>query len=212
MNIRLKAEEQFKILCSDDIYFIMQRVLLRENKIDRNREHLWTISLDTAHKILNIELVSMGSINQLIVEPMEVFSVPLQKRAVRVVLVHNHPSGELKPSETDKDITDRMIQCGLILHVPLLDHLIITEKTFLSFADSGLLKKLEASKKYVPEYKLKQLLKEQVTQEVTKTVENKKSLEMAKAMKAKGYKVEEIAELTGLSKQVIRGIKMKSLK
>lgn len=212
MNIRLKAEEQFKILCSDDIYFIMQRVLLRENKIDRNREHLWTISLDTAHKILNIELVSMGSINQLIVEPMEVFSVPLQKRAVRVVLVHNHPSGELKPSETDKDITDRMIQCGLILHVPLLDHLIITEKTFLSFADSGLLKELEASKKYVPEYKLKQLLKEQVTQEVTKTVENKKSLEMAKAMKAKGYKVEEIAELTGLSKQVIRGIKMKSLK
>lgn len=206
MNIRLKKEE-IKILCSGDIYYIMQRVLLRENRIDRNREHLWTISLDTAHKILNIELVSMGSINQLIVEPMEVFSVPLQKRAVRVVLVHNHPSGELKPSEADKDITDRMIQCGLLLHVPVLDHLIITEKTFLSFADSGLLKELEASKKYVPEYKLKQALKKQVRDEVTKDIENKKALEMAKVMKAKGEPVEKIMEYTGLTKQAIQRIK-----
>lgn len=71
MNIRLKKDEERKVLCSDDIYGIMQKILLRENKIDRNREHLWTISLDTAHKVLNIELVSMGRVNKLIMEPME---------------------------------------------------------------------------------------------------------------------------------------------
>ena len=59
MYIKLTASQKVKILCSDDIYGIMQRVLLRENKIDRNREHFWTISLDNVHKILNIELVSL---------------------------------------------------------------------------------------------------------------------------------------------------------
>ncbi len=191
MTVKLKTKEKVKILCSDDIYFIMQWVLLRENKIDRNREHVWTISLDNANKILNIELVSMGSINQTIVEPMEVFSVPLQKRAVTIILAHNHPSGELDPSEADKDITDRLIQCGLILHVPLKDHLIISEASYYSFADSGLLAELEQSKKYVPDYKIKAEIKKNLARE------------MAKEMKLKGYKIGEIAELTGLSQSVI---------
>jgi DNA repair protein RadC len=185
----------------------MQKILLRENKIDRNREHLWTLSLDTAHKLLSIELVSMGSINRLIVEPMEVFSVPLQKRAVRVIIVHNHPSGELKPSETDKDITDRLIQCGLILHVPVLDHLIISEKTWFSFADEGLLAELEASTKYVPVYKLEEVLKKQLEVSIHQKSTDEAKRSMAKAMKAKGEPVEKIMEYTGLSKQVIRRIR-----
>lgn len=208
MNIRLKAEEQMKILCSDDIYFIMQRVLLRENKIDRNREHLWTISLDTAHRVLNIELVSMGSINKTVVEPMEVFSIPLQKRAVTIIIVHNHPSGELKPSASDKNMTDQLIQCGLILNVPVLDHLIITDKTFYSFADSGLLEELEQSKKYVPEYKIRAELKKQVEEEVRKSEREQQSRAMAKVMKENGYSIEEIMKLTGLSKAVIQRIKI----
>lgn len=207
MNIRLKAEQQIKVLCSDDIYFIMQRILLRENKIDRNREHLWTISLDSANKLLNIELVSMGSVNQTVTEPMEVFSIPLQKRAVRVIIVHNHPSGELKPSAKDKDMTDQLIQCGIILHVPLSDHLIITEKSFYSFADSGLLAELEQSKKYVPEYKIRQELKKQVEDEITKAAESKKAFEMAKVMKQNGEPIEKIMQYTGLSQKSIEKIK-----
>lgn len=208
MNIRLKTEEQKRILCTDDIYFIMQRILLRENKIDRNREHLWTISLDNANKILNIELVSIGSINKTIVEPMEVFSVPLQKRAVKIVIIHNHPSGELRPSAADKDITDRLIQCGLILNLPVLDHMIITEKAYYSFEDNGLLEELQSSKNYVPDYKLKAQLKKEVEATIRKSAGVSKARTMAKAMKAKGYAVEEIAELTGLSKQVIDRIKL----
>jgi DNA repair protein RadC len=204
MNIRLKRNEKLKILCSDDLYTVMQKILLRETRIDRNREHLWTISLDNAHTILNIELVSMGSVNKLVIEPMEVFSVPLQKRAVTIVLVHNHPSGDLKPSEKDKDITDRLIQCGLIMHVPVLDHLIITKKKYFSFADSGLLKELEMSKKYVPEYKLReQYLKEESIQKGQK----QKALKIAMAMKTKREPVDKIMEYTGLDRKAIRRIK-----
>lgn len=207
MNIRLKKHEQQKIFSSNDMYNVTQRILLRESKIDRNREHLWTISLDTANTILNIELVSMGSINQVIVHPMEVFSVPLQKRAVSVVLVHNHPSGQLKPSERDKDITDRLIQCGLMLNVPMLDHLIITEKSFFSFSDTGLLKELQQSKKYVPEFKIREELAKNMLVENQQKNRDEAKLEIAKAMKNKGYKLEEIVSLTGLSRQLIGRIK-----
>src|ERR1700754_3928499 len=190
MNLRLKKDEEIKVLCSDDMYVIMQRILLRENKIDRNREHFWTISLDNAFKVLNIELVSMGSITKTVVAPMEVFSIPLQKRAVTIILVHNHPSGDLMPSAADNDLTDKLIQCGLIMETPVMDHLIISEKNYYSFSDSGLLDELKKSKKYVPPYKIKEELRKQIENEVTKSVENKKAFAMATAMKAKGYKVE----------------------
>jgi DNA repair protein RadC len=207
MTIKLKTEEQIKILCSDDIYGIMQRILMRENKIDRDREHLWTISLDSANKILCIELVSIGSVKATVVEPMEVFSVPLQKRALKIIIIHNHPSGELKPSAADKDMTDQLIQCGLILHVPVLDHLIITEKTYYSFADTGLLEELANSKKYVPEYKIREALKKEVEAQALQKGSEKKAREMARAMKAKGYDVKEIAALTGLTEATIKRIK-----
>lgn len=208
MNIRLKPSEDRRIIRSDDIYVIMQKILLRENKIDRNREHLWTMSLDTAGKILNIELVSVGTIKTTLVEPMEVFSVPLQKRAVRLVIIHNHPSGELRPSAEDRDVTDLLIQCGLILHVPIVDHLIITEKSYYSFADSRLLEELRESKRYVPEYKLKEALKKEVEEAALQKGEEQKARAMAKTMKANGEPIEKIMQYTGLSKAIIQRIRL----
>src|SRR3989338_5228478 len=99
MNVPLSNEEKIKILNGDDLYGIMQRVLLREEKIDRNKEHFWIIGLENNNRMLFIELVSLGSVNTTIAEPMEVFSFALQKQAVKIILVHNHPSGELLPSE-----------------------------------------------------------------------------------------------------------------
>lgn len=207
MNVKLTEAQKIKVLCSDDIYSIMQRVLLRENKIDRNREHFWTISLDNAHKILNIELVSMGTINRTLVEPMEVLSVPLQKRAVKIILVHNHPSGELKPSEDDKDVTDRLIQCGRIMNVPVLDHLIITEKTYLSFADTGLLQELELNTKYVPTYELKRRYEQEMKAKTSEAAKKERSKEMARAMKKEGIDLETIAKISGLTKAAINKLK-----
>ena len=180
MNIKLTAKNQIKIENADDIYGVMQRILLREQKTDRGREHFWTISLDNAHKILNIELVSMGSFRATIVEPMEVFSIPLQKRAVKLVLVHNHPSGRLTPSTADKDITDHMIQVGRIMNVPVLDHLIITENSYYSFVNTGLLEELEKSLKYVPAFEIKRRYEKAAQEKGEQEGENKKAKEMAR--------------------------------
>lgn len=208
MNIKLANKTKIQIQNSEDIYSVMQRILLRENKTDRGREHFWTISLDNANKILNIELVSLGSFKETIVEPMEVFSIPLQKRAVTLILVHNHPAGTLTPSEADKDITDHMIQVGNIMKVEVLDHLIITENSYYSFANSGLLKTLKASTKYVPAFILKERYKKELEEKINTKAENNKAKEMARVMRKNGESIEKIEQYTGLTKSVINRLKV----
>ncbi|MBL4707062.1 MAG: JAB domain-containing protein [Flavobacteriales bacterium] len=207
MNIKLTKTQKIKINSSADLYKIMQLILLREDKVDRNREHFWTISLDNANRILNIELVSMGTVNKTLVDPMEVFSIPLQKRAVKLIVVHNHPSGEVNPSEGDKDITDHLIQAGNIIHVKLIDHLIISEKSYFSFKDNDLMEELAMSLKYVPPYVIKQRYEKAALELGEKRGEKKKAEEMARAMKSKELEIELIIELTGLSKTAIKRLK-----
>ncbi|WBX75339.1 JAB domain-containing protein [Tenacibaculum ovolyticum] len=204
MDIKLAEEEKIKILNSEDIYRIMQKILLRENKIDQNREHFWVIGLANNSRILFIELISLGSINKTIAEPMEVFSFALQKRAVRIILCHNHPSGELQPSEEDKNISDRLIQVGIIVNTEVLDHLIISDKNYLSFADTGLLNELKKSTKYVPKY----VLEQQIRKEAVEIANNKKTVEIAKEFKRNGVDNETIALSTGLSLMEIEKLKV----
>jgi DNA repair protein RadC len=206
MNIKLTPDEKSKPMNPMEVFEIMKRILMRENKIDRNREHFWVISLSNARKILNIELISMGSATQTIAEPMEVFSIPLQKKAITIILVHNHPSGNLMPSPQDKDLTNQLIQCGELINIKIVDHFIISPTGYYSFAETGLLEELAESLKYVPQYKIRQRIeKERVEGEGRG--EDRKARAMAKAMKEKGYKITEIVELTGLSKHVISRLK-----
>jgi|TARA_B110000261_G_C13091745_1_gene360175 DNA repair protein RadC len=204
MSIKLTEAEKIKVLNSDDLYAIMQKVLLRESKIDQDREHFWVIGLSTSNRLLFIELVSKGTINKTLVDPMEVFSLALQKRAVKIMLVHNHPSGELKPSEKDINITDRLIQVGLIVDTVVLDHLIISDKSYLSFADNGLLEQLKESKKWVPRYKEEQLIRS----DATKIADRKKTISFVKNCLKQGLTFEVIEKLTGLPIEEIKKIRV----
>ena len=106
-NEKIEIElKNFTVTHAEDIYFIMQNVFKREQKhFDKNKEHLWVVALNGANKILNIELVSIGSINEVLMKPMDVLRLPITKNAVGIIVVHNHPSGRLEPSENDKDRT-----------------------------------------------------------------------------------------------------------
>jgi DNA repair protein RadC len=206
MNIKLTPDEKCKVMNPMEVFEIMRRILMRESRIDRNREHFWVISLSNACKILNIELVSMGSATQTIAEPMEVFSIPLQKKAISIILVHNHPSGNTMPSTADKDLTNQLIQCGELINIKILDHFIISPTGYYSFTETGLLEELANSLKYVPPYKIKERHEKEL--ELARANERDlKARAMAKAMKKKGDKITEIAELTGLSKHVISRLK-----
>ncbi|WP_452602043.1 JAB domain-containing protein [Pontimicrobium sp. MEBiC06410] len=205
MDIKLTEAEKIKILNSDDIYKIMQTILLREHKIDQNREHFWVIGLENNNRVLFIELISIGSVKTSIAEPMEVFSFALQKRAVKIILCHNHPSGELKPSEDDKDTSDRLIQVGIIVDTEVLDHLIISDKSYLSFKDIGLLDELKKSTKYVPKY----VLEQRIVKEASEIAKHKEKVEIAKAMKRKGIENTLISETTGLSVKEVEALKVR---
>ena len=212
MRVKLTRAQRIRVLNSKDVYKVMQQILLRENKIDRSKEHFWVACLSQTNRILLIELVSLGTMKKSLVDPTEVFSFALQKRASQLIMVHNHPGGSLRPSPDDTDITDKMYQVGLFLELPVIDHLIITEKKYYSFKGSGLLAELAKSEKYVLRYKKEE---ERIRKEGEKKGVQKgrkegekaglkkgalqKTVEMAKAMKKKGYDVKEIAEVSKLS-------------
>ncbi len=104
---------------------------------DRQREHFLSISLNGAHEVISVRVVSIGSVNRTIVHPREVFSDPLQDRAVAVLVAHNHPSGNVEPSDEDREITTRLRQAGDTLGIGLLDHVIFTHNKYYSFLEHG---------------------------------------------------------------------------
>jgi DNA repair protein RadC len=207
MNVKITKSQKIKVLNSCDIYHIMQQVLLRENKIDRNKEHFWTVGLDIVNRVLYIELISIGTSHSVPVEPMQIFRIAVQKAATQLILVHNHPSGEVRPSDPDLALTDRLIQIGKILGVIVTDHLIITEKTYSSLGDTGIMDTLNTSSLFVPKYKQIQAISDEAHQIGHEQGIEKTKTELVKTMKKEGYSIEQIIKLTALSKEEIQKIR-----
>lgn len=201
MNIKLTQTQKIKVLNTEDLYRVMQGILLRENKIDRDKEHFWLVCLANNDRILMIELISLGSVNATIVEPMDVFSFALQKRAVKLIMVHNHPSGEMKPSLNDRELTDKMMAIGKFVKVPIIDHLIISEKKYYSFMEEGLMEEIEKHSTFDLTFKNAEKLKAQM-----KGAEIKKAIEMAKKMLKDKKPIVEISKYTGLTKKQVEAL------
>lgn len=103
------------------------------------KEYFYTIHLDGKNKLLCLDLVSVGSLNQSIVHPREVFKSSLLSSAAAIILIHNHPTGDTTPSREDLEITRRLKEAGELLGIKILDHLIVGEETYTSFANQGLI-------------------------------------------------------------------------
>lgn len=107
--------------------------------VDLNHEEFWILLLSRSNKVIAKELISKGGLSGTVADPKVIFSIALQHQASSIILAHNHPSGNLKPSQQDIDLTKKLYQAGKILDIIVFDHLIITDDGFLSFADEGLL-------------------------------------------------------------------------
>lgn len=142
MLIKLKKGYKTYATDSELVFKILREELQKKDKVYRDKEHFWTFSLDTRNKIIAIELTCLGSKKSVFVEAMEVFNFAIRSRAAQIMVAHNHPSGVLKPSNQDKDLTERFCAVGRLINIPLIDHVIVTEKKYYSFFDSGLLFKL----------------------------------------------------------------------
>lgn len=118
---------------SRDAYNIMRRHL-----VDLNHEEFWIILVGRSQKVLAKELVSKGGLSATVVDPKIIFSIALQHQATGIIMIHNHPSGNLKPSHNDIHLTKKLAEAGTLLEIKILDHLIISDSGFYSFADEGL--------------------------------------------------------------------------
>jgi len=121
------------------IWRITKDLLEAEDKIDQDKEHFWVFHLNCQNKINLIELVSLGTLNASIVHPREVFTRAVGERSANIIVVHNHPSGALDPSEEDIVITKRLAEAGKLLGIELMDHLIVTLTGFISFKEKELI-------------------------------------------------------------------------
>jgi DNA repair protein RadC len=106
---------------------------------DEKTEQFWLVMLDRKNRIIREEMISRGSLTNSLVHPREVFKAAISASAAAVVAVHNHPSGDPAPSMDDRGLTERLVDTGELVGIPVLDHVIIGENSFFSFADKGML-------------------------------------------------------------------------
>ena len=110
---------------------------------DRRQEKFLCVSLNGAHEVLAKRIVTVGLVNRTIIHPREVFADPILDRASAIIAAHNHPSGNLQPSDEDNEITHRLNATAHILGINFLDHLIFSEFSYFSFRQEGLIKQLK---------------------------------------------------------------------
>lgn len=138
-----ELSKRFRSYRSGDVYKISQprdaADFVMEDMRNFNVEHLRVIMLNTKNVVISIRDVSVGSLNASIVHPREVFCEAIKKRSASIIICHNHPSGDPTPSSEDISITKRLKECGKIIGIELLDHLIIGDGVFISLKEKGIL-------------------------------------------------------------------------
>lgn len=106
---------------------------------DLTHEEFWMIALNRGNRIISSKRISQGGISGTVADPRIIFKFAIEQLASAVIFCHNHPSGNTKPSEADRELTKKLVISGDILEITVLDHVIVTDKGFFSFADEGLI-------------------------------------------------------------------------
>jgi len=131
-----KHGDRKQITSSNDAYQILKTIWSKQ--ID-TREEMIILLLDRSNSVLGYHVLSMGGITGTVADIRLLFSVALNSLATSVIMSHNHPSGNLNPSQQDKDLTRKVQDAGKLMDIQLLDHVIITNSSYYSFADEGLI-------------------------------------------------------------------------
>ncbi|MDX2470597.1 MAG: JAB domain-containing protein, partial [SAR324 cluster bacterium] len=109
----------------------------------QKQESFYIVLLDQAFKIIRLDEITRGTLDESLVHPREVFAQAIQLRASSLILIHNHPAGTLQPSPEDRQVTSRLIEAGKIIGIKVLDHIIVSENGYFSFDEKGILTELK---------------------------------------------------------------------
>jgi len=128
---RYLLKETVKITGAQDVLPLLADIT------GKQQEHFVCISLNGAHEVIEKRIVTIGLVDRSQVHPREVYADVISDRAAAVIFAHNHPSGDLKPSNSDLKIHEQLTEAGLILGIRIIDHLIVTRKGYYSFQEAG---------------------------------------------------------------------------
>lgn len=112
---------------------------IMEEMRDLKQEHFICLFLNTKNQVLHRQTIFIGSLNASIVHPREVFKEAVKRSAASIICAHNHPSGDPTPSQEDIQVTQRLKECGKMIGIELLDHIVIGDRTFISLKEKGYL-------------------------------------------------------------------------
>lgn len=129
-----ESKIKLKVTSSQMVYEHMRSFLL-----DLQHEEFYAILLNRANEIMQSKQISIGGLSGTVADGKVIFKSALESGAHAIILVHNHPSGQLKPSEADRTLTKKMVEFGKYIDLPVLDHVIFTDNGYFSFADNGMI-------------------------------------------------------------------------
>ena len=132
---KFKMSELPKVVTSGDAYHCLKDVIPQMDY----REYFYILCLNRNNLVLGYCQISVGGLSGTIADPKIIMQTALKANACSIILAHNHPSGNLTPSEADKQITMKLRDAGKFLDIPVLDHVILTSESYFSFADEGLM-------------------------------------------------------------------------
>ena len=133
LSRRYLLKQKIKITSASDVHQLLHEYC------HKRQEYFLCITLDGASHVIEQRIISIGTLNQSLVHPREVFADAITDRAAGIIIAHNHPSGQLVPSIEDKRVTKRLKEVGSIMGIELLDHLILSREGFLSLREEGLI-------------------------------------------------------------------------
>lgn len=123
-----------KISCSRDVFTLLKPALR-----DLSYEEFWILLLNRGNKVIKTICISQGGLSGTVADPKKIFKSALEQYSASIILCHNHPSGNIRPSESDIRLTQKLKKAGSFLDLPVLDHIIIGDDAYFSFADEGML-------------------------------------------------------------------------
>ena len=130
----VEPQKRLKITSSSDVFELMKPELL-----DESVEHFYAVLLNRANIVIKKQVISQGGTSATIADPKLIFKYAMDNMASTIILVHNHPSGNLKPSQADIQLTKKMVEVGKNLELLVIDHVIFTDVGYFSFADESMI-------------------------------------------------------------------------
>lgn len=130
---RLNSENKNEILSAEDVWKLCVDIN------DSKKENFLAFYLDTQNRLIERQIISIGTLNASLVHPREVFEPAITLHSASIIIAHNHPSGELESSKEDKEVTKRLKEAGFLLGIEIVDHIILTKNGYFSFQQKNIL-------------------------------------------------------------------------